>query len=240
MTGGVVALVLGLPLVTALLTQLGASRLGWQSARISIAGATLTFAAAAVLVGLALAGCSMLVRQYFTDGFYPSGAASPSDAFTPTGALVKAVMLNSTVDMTGVSGYPSNLEGWGRVLLEDGLYFPGDTRRLYVEDVRNASGLTTGQSTEYAVDVASSGQPLKIALTWVEPAGAAGASNPVVNDLTEARSVLEVVDGQDHQDLVTRATVRSCLHGILGEEWEHHRYAVRDLDALEARPGPPT
>ncbi|MCB1724883.1 MAG: NADH-quinone oxidoreductase subunit L [Gammaproteobacteria bacterium] len=56
MTGGVVALVLGLPLVTALLTQLGASRLGWQSARISIAGATLTFAAAAVLVGLALAG----------------------------------------------------------------------------------------------------------------------------------------------------------------------------------------
>ncbi|MCB9841348.1 MAG: S8 family serine peptidase [Phycisphaeraceae bacterium] len=132
----------------------------------------------------ALAGCSMLVRQYFTDGFYPSGAASPSDAFTPTGALVKAVMLNSTVDMTGVSGYPSNLEGWGRVLLEDGLYFPGDTRRLYVEDVRNASGLTTGQSTEYAVDVASSGQPLKIALTWVEPAGAAGASNPVVNDLT--------------------------------------------------------
>ncbi|MCB0910209.1 MAG: DinB family protein [Propionibacteriaceae bacterium] len=29
-------------------------------------------------------------------------------------------------------------------------------------------------------------------------------------------------------------TVLSCLHTILGEEWEHHRYAVRDLDALEA------
>jgi hypothetical protein len=29
-------------------------------------------------------------------------------------------------------------------------------------------------------------------------------------------------------------TVRSCLHVILGEEWEHHRYAVRDLDAIEA------
>ncbi|MCK0112204.1 DinB family protein [Ornithinimicrobium sp. F0845] len=28
-------------------------------------------------------------------------------------------------------------------------------------------------------------------------------------------------------------TVRSCLHTILEEEWEHHRYAVRDLDALE-------
>jgi DinB superfamily/Pentapeptide repeats (8 copies) len=29
-------------------------------------------------------------------------------------------------------------------------------------------------------------------------------------------------------------TVRSCLHTILEEEWEHHRYAVRDLDAIEA------
>lgn len=30
-------------------------------------------------------------------------------------------------------------------------------------------------------------------------------------------------------------TVRSCLHTILEEEWEHHRFAVRDLDAIVAR-----
>jgi DinB superfamily/Pentapeptide repeats (8 copies) len=30
-------------------------------------------------------------------------------------------------------------------------------------------------------------------------------------------------------------TTRSCLHVILEEEWEHHRYAVRDLDAIEAK-----
>jgi hypothetical protein len=30
-------------------------------------------------------------------------------------------------------------------------------------------------------------------------------------------------------------TTRSCLHVILKEEWEHHRYAVRDLDAIERR-----
>jgi uncharacterized protein YjbI with pentapeptide repeats len=29
-------------------------------------------------------------------------------------------------------------------------------------------------------------------------------------------------------------TILSCLHVILGEEWEHHRYAVRDLDAIDA------
>ena len=29
-------------------------------------------------------------------------------------------------------------------------------------------------------------------------------------------------------------TVLSCIHTILEEEWEHHRYAVRDLDAIES------
>jgi hypothetical protein len=32
-------------------------------------------------------------------------------------------------------------------------------------------------------------------------------------------------------------TVLSCLHVILQEEWEHHRYAVRDLDAIRAKSG---
>lgn len=29
-------------------------------------------------------------------------------------------------------------------------------------------------------------------------------------------------------------TVLSCLHVILNEEWEHHRYAVRDLDTVDS------
>ena len=29
-------------------------------------------------------------------------------------------------------------------------------------------------------------------------------------------------------------TTLSCLHTILDEEWEHHRYAVRDLEAIES------
>ena len=36
----------------------------------------------------------------------------------------------------------------------------------------------------------------------------------------------------DHQE-----TTLSCLHVILEEEWEHHRYAVRDLDAIESGAG---
>jgi hypothetical protein len=35
-------------------------------------------------------------------------------------------------------------------------------------------------------------------------------------------------------DPTYQETTLSCLHTILEEEWEHHRYAVRDLDAIEA------
>lgn len=45
-------------------------------------------------------------------------------------------------------------------------------------------------------------------------------------DLAEAR--------QNPWAPAQQETVRSCLHVILGEEWDHHRYAVRDLDAIEA------
>jgi hypothetical protein len=33
-----------------------------------------------------------------------------------------------------------------------------------------------------------------------------------------------------------RETILSCLHTILEDEWEHHRFAVRDLDAITPRP----
>lgn len=32
-------------------------------------------------------------------------------------------------------------------------------------------------------------------------------------------------------------TVLSCLHVILNEEWQHYRYAIRDLEAIEAKSG---
>lgn len=57
--------------------------------------------------------------------------------------------------------------------------------------------------------------------------------------------VREFLAGVSEEELATRRsnpwapghpeTTLSCLHTILEEEWEHHRYAVRDLDAIERR-----
>lgn len=131
----------------------------------------------------AAAATTALIRQYYAEGWYPTGTPQPSQVFTPTGALIKATLLNATIDMTGVAGYPSNNEGWGLARLNNTLFFPGSARELRAWDIRHADGLATGEFRAFAVDVASSTQPLKVTLVWTEPPGAANAVNPVVNNL---------------------------------------------------------
>jgi hypothetical protein len=86
-----------------------------------------------------------------------------------------------------------------------------------------------------------------------EPAGGAEASDPPPYD-----EVLEAWAGRVAmvRDFIARVTpeqlaeerqnphdprhpetVLSCLHTILEEQWEHHRFAVRDLDAIAAERG---
>jgi len=138
----------------------------------------------------AVTAAGALVRQYFEEGWYPSGTKIAEDAFVPSGALVKATLLNSTVDMTGVTGYPGNREGWGRVLLENALFFEGDARRLAIlADVRNASGLITDGHTTLPLAVTDSQETLKVTMVYTEPAAALLASAATVNDLDlEVRS----------------------------------------------------
>lgn len=129
-----------------------------------------------------IAGAGVLVQQYFAQGYYPTGLPQNSPLI-PSGALIKATLINSAVDMTGENGYPSNLEGWGRLLLDNGLFFPGDPAALDVIDVRNANGLSTGEQFTHIATTIGSNEPLRITLVWTEPPASIGAANPVINNL---------------------------------------------------------
>ncbi|MBN8645746.1 MAG: S8 family serine peptidase, partial [Planctomycetes bacterium] len=135
-----------------------------------------------------IAGMGLLFREYFVDGYYPTGAPVAANSFNPSAALLKAAMMNSAVDMTGVAGWPGNQEGWGRILADNALFFPGDARKLLVWDVRNAQGMTTGQQTEYTITVGA-GQTFEATLVWTEPPAAVNANPAIVNNLD-----FEVVD----------------------------------------------
>jgi DinB superfamily len=78
--------------------------------------------------------------------------------------------------------------------------------------------------------------------------------NPTYAEVLEARAdrqtlVREFIADATPEVLAERRTnpwapdrdesVLSCLHTIIEEEWEHHRYAVRDLDAITAERSAP-
>jgi hypothetical protein len=139
-----------------------------------------------------IAGAALLVRQYFTDGFYPTGVATPANAFTPSAALLKATLIaaaqrvpykyNAQSYIVATDPVPSYEQGFGFPVLDDALYFPGDTSKLRVSDV--TPGLAAGESVSTTI-TAAPGTPLKIVLVWTDPAGTPrNDSKPqLVNDL---------------------------------------------------------
>jgi hypothetical protein len=129
------------------------------------------------------AGLAALIRQYYMDGWYPSGAEVPVDGFTPSAALVKATLVSSAKSMTGAPIIPGNCQGWGRVLLEDALHFVGEASKLWVKDDAPvfASG-STGEELVYRFNVAA-GQPLKVTLAWTDFPSTPAANPNINNDL---------------------------------------------------------
>lgn len=126
----------------------------------------------------AVAGTAALVREYFRRGFYPLGMDG-GDPVAPTAALVKAVLVNSASDIASPD-IPNNNEGFGRVLLDDALYFAEDSRELRAE---MDPGVGTGTTQTFQYEVDSSSIPFEVALVWTDFPATSGASVALVNDL---------------------------------------------------------
>jgi hypothetical protein len=136
-------------------------------------------------------GAAALVRQYFSDGFYPTGAKTASDAVMPSAALVKAMMINGAVAVTGkdnagqsITPIPSNEQGWGRVQLDRSLVFSGATRNLFVDDEHVGFASAMDAALEYTFTGVASSEPFKVTLVWTDYPGSVDAAPaaPKVDD----------------------------------------------------------
>jgi hypothetical protein len=129
----------------------------------------------------------------FADGFdgatTPLPEGTPLDAHNPTGSVLKAVLLNSTVQTTSPSAFPNTGTGWGRPWLDANLWFKDtmpngdDSRRLRVFERPNAAGVETGDVHEYTLANVAGGIEFRATLTWFDPEAAAGAASTLVNNL---------------------------------------------------------
>jgi hypothetical protein len=128
------------------------------------------------------AGGAALLRQYFEDGYYPTGSAQAADALAAHAPLVKAVLLNGTLPLPAGGVFGGNTFGWGRVFLDNNLAFTGDGRDLRVWNVANTDGLQTGGSASHQVAVGA-GQELRVTLAWSDAEASPGAGATLVNNL---------------------------------------------------------
>lgn len=129
------------------------------------------------------AGLTALIRQYYTDGWYPTGGKVSTNGFTPSGALLRATLVNSAVNMTGTTAIPANCQGWGRVLLENALFFAGQTRKLWISDT--AVAFNTGSTNEdrtFTFTVGT-GESFKATLAWTDFPSTPAAAVNINNDL---------------------------------------------------------
>jgi uncharacterized repeat protein (TIGR01451 family) len=132
------------------------------------------------------AGAGVLVREWLVT----RGIANPS------GAAVKAILLNTTHDMAPgqygagatqeiPSARPNSVAGWGRVDL--GFMDAPGSYAIWIDD--HTAGLATGQQVSYAdtaarpLEVLDSSQPLRVMLAWTDPPASLSAAQQLVNDL---------------------------------------------------------
>jgi CARDB len=153
-----------------------------------------------------LTGLSTLVRQYFYDGYGPAagkgfggGSANLARRHNASAALVKASLVNGAERMRGwYSGdeggqrafdgqWPSAGQGFGRVNLDNSLYFSNDPTNNWYQDVWRADAAAfpagVGATRSYTLNV-QAGSPLDVTLAWTDAPSLLPAGTPaLVNNL---------------------------------------------------------
>src|SRR2546421_1051216 len=138
----------------------------------------------------AAAAAAAIIRQYFVDGWYPSGAPIANNSMNPSAALIRAILIASRQQVTGsgtvarssTDTWPNNEQGFGRVLLSKVLPISAEGDAFRTQVVDGTAGLLAGDDAAYTFHVSSAG-PAKFVLTWNDYPGTLGATKALVNDL---------------------------------------------------------
>src|SRR5437867_521691 len=138
----------------------------------------------------AAAAAAAIIRQYFVDGWYPSGAPIANNSMNPSAALIRAILIASGQQVTGsgtvarssTDTWPNNEQGFGRVLLSKVLPISAESDAFRTQVVDGTAGLLTGDDVATTFHLSAVG-PAKFVLAWNDYPGTIGATKALVNDL---------------------------------------------------------
>lgn len=146
-----------------------------------------------------VAGTAALVRQYLEEGWHETGEKDLNKAIQPSGALVKAILMNgaqtdilgidNSAGTIGTSVTPSqpydDAQGFGRVSLTNSLYLRGKTD-VQIKFWDSQSILYNGEwSQSLKIDQSNgcTNSRLSITLVWADPPATTNCLRCLVNDL---------------------------------------------------------
>jgi len=112
-------------------------------------------------------GAAAMLREYFQHY---------EQALRPSAALLKAALINGA---NPPAAGPSS-DGFGVLDLGSTILSLHEKAFKFVDDLKGAAG---GETVTYTDQVSAAGSPFKATLAWTDPAVAAGASHPLVNNL---------------------------------------------------------
>jgi len=141
-------------------------------------------------------GAAALVGDYFAKSFYPGGSpgSDPAQNTVPSSALIKAMVINSAQSLrVGDAGngnyvsllnhWPSGYQGFGRIELDQALWFNGTSPFNMTALDTDVPALNTGETYRACFQVNNNFRSLKLTLVWIDPAGTPASGVLLVNDL---------------------------------------------------------
>ena len=190
-----------------------------------------------------VAGNAALVRQYFRDGYYPCGAKGCGESITPSGSLVKAVLVNGAQKLRGVQSVPGgsvrsiseydNTQNMGIVKLNRSLSLQGENDiNTYIV---NNKEIAVGETEFIDIEINTNGrsvEEISVALVWYDPPTAAYCSNCIRNnlDLKVERTRGESVVSTFHPNGLSRADIKNTVERVRLNNVSHgetYRISVR-------------
>eukprot|EP00916_Digyalum_oweni_P013922 GHVL01022766.1.p1 GENE.GHVL01022766.1~~GHVL01022766.1.p1 ORF type:complete len:1243 (+),score=208.00 GHVL01022766.1:38-3766(+) len=174
-----------------------------------------------------VAGIVAIIRQYFREGYYPSGSKTDF-GFDPSGFLVKSVLINGAQPLQRRGGsiltneQHSFLQGFGAVRLVKSLYLKDEPNsdKLYIDDALVGVGSNEFCRYEFVVDedfTTDDSESFEIAVTlaWYDWPSVPPAAVTLVNDLDLKMKISVPAVFDDNGVEISPPTQKE----ILGNNW---------------------
>jgi len=128
-----------------------------------------------------VSGTVALIRQYFEEGWHSNGTKNEEVGFSPSAALVKAILINGAQQLLGIGNVDGNVkdydfnQGFGRISLHNEVPFRNNNIALLVDnDKMIKNGEVHSNTIQTAISNKCNISTFTVSLVWTDPPAAPG------------------------------------------------------------------